>query len=134
MLKTYQEAFPDCINREDTLKEKEQIAQFLAFIKATETMMEDLKTQARNLAESRDKFNKVSVDVYDRILPRYEANTIVEFADGSESGCIFKVSQFPELDLSGLKEINNNNPFWLLYDLLKFEQREAKVFLLLLRG
>ena len=89
--------------------------------------MEGLKVQSRVLAEARDKFNRLSVSVFENILPRYEMNTLIECCGVDEEGCIFTSSQLKELDLEGLKKVNPLNPYWLLYDLLKFEQREAKV-------
>lgn len=96
------------------------IVKFGEFLTATEKTLEELKVQSRNMAEARDKYNKLSVSVFENILPRYEMNTLIECCGVDEQGCIFTSSQLRDLDLEELKKVNPLNPYWLLYDLLKF--------------
>jgi len=69
--------------------------------------------------------------VFDRILPAYEEGSMAEFTNSDESKYLFaKIHEYEELAAKKNKfqQAAKQNPYWLIYDVLKFEEREMEVY------
>lgn len=91
----------------------------------------EYRKQARMLAEARQSYDDKLGMVFDRILPAYEEGSLVEFGNGGEGnkGLLFaRVHEFEELALkkNRFQQAAKQNPYWLVYDVLKFEEREME--------
>lgn len=103
---------------------------FQTFVKTSKPKVIEYRKQARTIAEARQNYDDRIGTVFDRILPAYEDGSIIEFTDGDKSYCLFtRIHEVEELAArkNKFQQATKQNPFWQIYDILKFEEREMEV-------
>ena len=104
----------------------EKVNAFELFIKTNRPLVIERRKEARELAEARQAYDDKMGMVFDRILPAYEEGSMAEFTNGDESKFLFaRVHENEDFATKKNKyqQAAKQNPYWLIYDILKFEER-----------
>jgi hypothetical protein len=91
---------------------------------------------AKSLALARQQYDMrlgtsiiYSANLFCRILPEYEKNCLSEYVDGNETLMMYGNSGNAKMQEHGniAKVVTKKNPYWLVYDLIKLEERDGQV-------
>lgn len=126
----YKDVFTELGGKELDGSASIKISAFRTSLRKIQSQLAQLQEAATSMAESKDHLNEKLPGLY-TLLSRYEKNTIAEFADGRQDKLVY-LRETNEA-LRGHQELLNsavrNNPFWLLSDLIKLEQKDCHAFL-----
>ena len=69
--------------------------------------------------------------MFDRVFPNYEKVFLAEYVNGNEKNMVYMNSEEVKLaeQAAIAYDVCRKNPFWILYDLLKHEERDGKAFI-----
>lgn len=70
-----------------------------------------------------------SAKLFSQILPTYEKTLLAEYVEGNEDKMVYLNSDEVKLgeQASMAADVCQKNPYWILYDLLKHEERDGLV-------
>ena len=127
----YQSCFRELEGKEINKNTATKIISFATFLRASQAKLPTYKEMAKSLAVARQGYDQRLAGLYCRILPEYEKTCLFEYVDGKEQLMIYANSSNAKLQEHGniAKIITKKNPYWLVYDLIKLEERDGLAFL-----
>lgn len=90
---------------------------------------------AKRLAMSRSTLDYKLSSMFTRIIPEYEKCCLTEYVNYDESKMVYINPKNVKLQEHGpvIANLCRKNPYWLIYDLVKLEDRDGEVIERLLR-
>ena len=132
LLDKYRTCFPEVVKESLEQVDIDNFFDMAAVLRDKKMDLNNYKMNLRRMAESRDKFKLKEHMVFERLLPEFE-ETCYEWWDNQnvhkcEPHEKFFTSEAYKAKTEELKlAISESNPFWMFFDIVKFELREIDV-------
>lgn len=84
---------------------------------------------AKRLAISRSELDYKLASMFTRIIPEYEKCCLTEYVNYDDSKMVYINPSNAKLQEHGpiIANLCRKNPYWLIYDLVKLEDRDGEV-------
>ncbi|EGR33888.1 PX domain protein, partial [Ichthyophthirius multifiliis] len=110
-----------------------KILTFKNFLKVAVSNLKKMKCFCRQLSLSKEKFDQQFNLVSTKILPEYEMQSILEYAQKNENYLIFNNNQILSNNLIEIQDQSKQNEFEIITDMIRMELKEVEAFLEILQ-